>query len=261
MLPLIVPVLNRFDMFTEMMETLDYPVRLFVIDNWRGNRGVSGAWNEGMRRVLEAGYQYAVIANDDLKFTPGALQALHMDLMTKNAATISPNQRRDMRMLNKIDDRYEVDGIKAGADFFCFGVHIPELVNKVGWFDENFIPAYFEDNDMHYRMQLAGVQSLIDTDIPVFHEGSMTQKFDRNNPNTSSHRFESNRAYYIRKWGGMPTEEKYRVPFNVEGLTIRDWNGSLRRDGLETSPGQDILESFDSTSYLAPASGIHYEKL
>jgi hypothetical protein len=259
-IPLILPCLNRFDMLTETLETVDTPIVPFIIDNWRGNRGVSGAWNLGMQRVLDAGYRYAIISNDDLKFSPGSLRAIYETLKETGAATVSPNQQREIRLFNKIDSRYENQGIRAGADFFCFAVDIEQLTQTAGWFDQNFFPAYFEDNDMHYRMNLSGLTGLIHTDYQVFHEVSMTQRFDSKNPVTTGEQFEAHSAYYDKKWGGLPTDETYTTPFNNLDLTVRDWNGSLVLDGLEESPAQDILDNIDSLCYAVPILGVRYQK-
>lgn len=259
---LVVPVLNRFDMFTEMMETVDTPVQLFVIDQWRNNRGVSWAWNEGMRRAKAAGYRHAVVANDDLKFRPGSLRGIYDTIVETGAALVSPNQQRHPART----DTYEHMGVRAGADFFCFIIDIDQTVESAGWFDEQIYPAYFEDNDMHRRMRLAGLTTLIDTDRTVFHEGSMTQKFDKKNPNVNGATFEAIRSYYDLKWGGTPDAETYATPFNHPDLTVRDWNGSLYRDGRSQSPQQDILESIESTCFTRNTNtllnmNIGYDKI
>jgi hypothetical protein len=258
---LVVPVLNRFDMFTEMMETVDTPVQLFVIDQWRNNRGVSWAWNEGMRRARSAGYKHAVIANDDLKFRPGSLRGIYDAIVDTGATLVSPNQQRHPARVGTYEDM----GIRSGADFFCFAIDIEQTVSGAGWFDEQFFPAYFEDNDMHRRMRLAGLTSLIHTGHIVFHEGSMTQKFDKKNPNVDGAKFEAVRSYYDLKWGGTPEHESYNTPFNRPELTVRDWNGSAILDGVENSATQMLLESIDSTCYTAASRrivdmGIKYEK-
>lgn len=243
--PMIVPCLNRFDMFTEMFETIDTPVHPFVIDCWRNNRGVSGAWNEGMRRARDAGYRYAVVANDDLKFEPGSLQGIYDTLIDTGAAAVSPNQQRLPRRI----DSFEHDGIRAGADFFCFAIDIEQVTEEAGWFDQNFFPAYFEDNDMHHRMHLKGLTTLLHTDMVVIHEGSATQNYDRKNPNVTSVRFEAHRSYFDRKWGGLPGKTTFATPFNHADVTVRDWNGSYKLDGLETSAAQQALDSIDSLCY------------
>lgn len=244
-IPFIIPCLNRFDMFTETIETIDTPIHPIVIDAWRNNRGVSGAWNEGMKRAYNMGYRYAIISNDDLKFTPGSLRAIYDTLVETGAGTVSPNQVR----LPIRQHSFENEGLREGADFFCFGIDIDQVVETAGWFDQQFYPAYFEDNDMHHRMNLSGVKGYIRTDIDVIHEGSMTQKFDRHNPNVTTEKFEAHRGYFRKKWGGEPGQEAFITPFNEPDLTVRDWNGSMVLDGLETSPAQEILDRIDSKCY------------
>lgn len=242
----IIPCLNRFDMFTETMETVDTPIIPYVIDNWRGNRGVSGAWNLGMERAMDDGHKYAVISNDDLKYHPGAIWGMYEAIRDTGAALVSPIQERR----DKIPPART--GLQPGADFFCFIVDIDQIVGEAGWFDQNFFPAYFEDNDMHYRMGLAGLTSFINTDVRVIHEGSMTQKFDRNKPVTNDIAFESNRSYFAMKWGGRPQQEVYRTPFNIPGLSVREWNGSYLLDGMKDSEAQERLEEVPSVAYGVP---------
>ena len=77
----------------------------------------------------------------------------------------------------------------------------------------------------------------------------MTQKFDRHNPNVTTDKFEAHRGYFRKKWGGEPDKATYLTPFNEPDLTVRDWNGSMVLDGLESSPAQQILDRIDSTCY------------
>lgn len=215
MLSLVVPVLNNFKVFAEMMATVDYPVHPVVIDNWNNNRGVAASWNEGMRKSLELGNEYALITNDDVTFTPGAIKKLYDFIKYKsNAVMVSPLQNR------QVGDGGPLDG---EADFFCFIVNIPKLIDKVGWFDENFQPAYFEDNDMHLRIGYAGQKSYVLSDVQVNHVGSATQNFDPGNPVCPPHQFESNRRYFIEKWGGQPGNHQYQHPFNNPDNDVKFW--------------------------------------
>jgi len=214
-LSLIVPVLNNFKVFTEMMVTVDHAVNPIVLDNWNHNRGVAASWNEGMRKSLEIGNEYALITNDDALFTPGAIKEMYDFMKYKsNAVFVSPNQ-------NAYDENEPPR--ENGADFFCFMVNIPKLIEKAGWFDENIFPAYFEDNDMHRRMLLAGVKSYILPNVQVNHVGSATQNFDPGNPACPPHQFEANRSYFVEKWGGRPGEEMWAHPFNNENNDVRYW--------------------------------------
>jgi GT2 family glycosyltransferase len=234
--PIIIPCLNRFDMLAQTINSIDCPTRLYIIDNWNVNRGVSGSWNEGMRRAAADGYKHAMITNDDVVFTPGSIMQVYEAALLTGSATASPNQR----------GQQEPRGIIDNADMFCFVVDIEQLTTHAGWFDENLFPAYFEDNDMHYRMRLAGLRSIIHTDAIVDHIGSATQNKDISNPITSSKRFEEHRAYYKRKWGGEPGSETFTTPFGNPALSCRDWNGSHYLDDQPTSPAQQVLDTFFS---------------
>jgi GT2 family glycosyltransferase len=223
-LSLIVPVLNNFKVFAELMASVDYPVQPIILDNWNHNRGVAAAWNEGMRRSLEMGNQYAIISNDDASFTPGAIKRLYDEIKYKsNAVLVSPNQN------NIGGDNEIVDG---ASDFFCFIVDIKKLTENVGWFDENIFPAYFEDNDMHRRITLAGLKNYVMADVRVNHVGSATQNFEPGNPVCPPHQFETNRAYFIQKWGGQPGNEQYTHPFNNPEYDLKYWNDNGRPENL-----------------------------
>jgi len=211
---LIIPVLSRFDLFTRLMYSVDCDVRPYVIDNYVHNTGVSGAWNEGMRRALADGYEYAIITNDDVTFEKGAIEEIYSILKETDATLVSANQN----MWFKGDERYV-----PGADFFCFGINIPKLINNCGSFDENFFPAYFEDNDMHRRMNLVGAKGYVARHAVAWHVGSATQNADPANPNCSGEQFGQLREYFIRKWGGQPGQEVFERPFNDETKDIWDW--------------------------------------
>jgi GT2 family glycosyltransferase len=210
---LIVPVLNRFDLFTKLMKTVDENVRVFVIESYENNRGVAGSWNEGMRRAQEAGYRYAIITNDDVEFHPGSIMSMYKSIKHSNACLVSACQHGQVGY----------NGVIPGADFCCFAIDIHQLLDKVGTFDENFFPAYYEDNDMHKRMILAGVETLIDMGAPIVHHKSQTQNFDPNNPVTTPQMFTHNRAYYEEKWGGTPMSEAYETPFNNPDWSFKHW--------------------------------------
>jgi GT2 family glycosyltransferase len=223
---LVVPVLKRFDLFTRLMASVDTEVYPVIVPNYEDNIGVSAAWNYGMKKAIEAGCEYAVICNDDITFTPGSLDAMIDVLKNTEALLVSPNQNGEKNVVNLIEN---------GADFFCFAVKPKQLVEAVGWFDENIYPAYFEDNDMHYRMKLAGVVSYIDTRIVVNHLGSGTQNADPETPNVTASRFQAIKAYYIRKWGGEVEKEKFVRPWDKPSLNIKAWKGqdSVDPDNLE----------------------------
>jgi glycosyltransferase involved in cell wall biosynthesis len=211
---LVVPVLNRFDLFTEMMATVDVEVRLYVMDSWRLNGGVSYAWNTGILRAKRDGYKYALVCNDDITFSPGAIERLMSTMEDTGATLVSPNQ----------NGHREMEGLsEGGADFFCFLVDIDSLLDNCGLFDSTFWPAYFEDNDMHWRMRQAGVLTYIDNEAVVYHAGSATQNAIPEFPVCPPEQFLRNRDYFVSKWGGEPGHEKFTTPYNDSNLTIKQF--------------------------------------
>jgi len=213
-IPLIVPVLKRFDLFTRLVASVDCDIKLYVIDNYNHNRGVSAAWNEGITRAKQDGHKYAIISNDDVVFEKNCLYQIYKTLKETDAALVCANQ--NFRIKEKIK-------LVEGHDMFCFGINIPIVESKCGKFDENFYPAYFEDDDMAYRIKLAGLKSYINVRALAWHDVSATQFADPDNPVCPPERFEQLERYYIKKWGGVPKEEKYNNPFNENNREIWEW--------------------------------------
>ena len=113
----IVPVLNRFDLFTGMMNTVDHEIYPIILDNWNVNRGVAPSWNEGMRRALDKNYTYAVISNDDVWFEANAIKSMLHTAMFQRATLICAN-------VGGGRPRGELH--RGAADFCCFLVNIPQ---------------------------------------------------------------------------------------------------------------------------------------
>jgi len=83
----------------------------------------------------------------------------------------------------------------------------------VGSFDERLYPAYFEDNDYHYRIRLAGMRAITHPPAMFYHYGSRTQNEAGGAPLVPGNVFDENRRRYIQKWGGPPGCEQFRKPF------------------------------------------------
>lgn len=211
MVGLVVPVMKNFKGFARLMASVDYPVRPYVINNWDYNHGVSKAWNAGIDWAMDE--DLVIVCNDDVIFHPGTIKTL-VNQMADD---------QDIDLCSVVSTDTEQYGFHEAdfPDFACYIIQPRDFTDKFGTFDENFTPAYFEDNDMAYRIKLAGGKQGLCLHARVEHEGSATQFMD-NEPVVSSQRFELNRDYYMAKWGGIPHEEKHTTPFN-SGRSIKDW--------------------------------------
>jgi GT2 family glycosyltransferase len=160
--------------------------RNFVLYKPEQNLGVSGSWNMIMDYADKVNGTHVLILNDDIYLG------------------------KSQEEINTIIRLWKPEFICTELNWCSFILSV-EAYKKVGKFDENFFPAYFEDNDYFRRMQLAGVTIIVNPMLnPVVYRNSMTiQKTPELNNG-----FEKNRQYYISKWGGQPTQETFSTPFN-----------------------------------------------
>ena len=160
--------------------------RNFVIYKPENNLGVSGSWNMIMDYAEKVKGTHVLILNDDI----------YLGKSEEEIKTI-------IRLWNPEFLCTELN--------WCSFILSVDAYLKVGKFDENFFPAYFEDNDYFRRMLLTGVNITNNAMLnPVIYRNSMTiQK----SPELNSG-FEKNSHYYISKWGGQPTQEKFTTPLN-----------------------------------------------
>ncbi len=214
MIALIVPVLKNFRGFTELMASTDLALRVFVLDNWRENRGVAPAWNEGLRQAVAERCDYAVIVNDDVILRSHTLERLCEPLDGQLVMTSATNEIESPYLSVKPDHRYALD-------FACFAVRPQDFVRKLGYFDENFRPAYFEDADMRYRMMLLGYDGLAIAEARMYHVWSTTQLMD--GPVCSHEQFRNNQRYYVEKWGGDHRAERFSRPFGNPAYDVNYW--------------------------------------
>lgn len=94
-----------------------------------------------------------------------------------------------------------------------------KCVEQVGYFDENFYPAYFEDTDYYYRMRLAKIP----IQIPVLNIPGYSSRQSNSLDKGLQVNFLELEKYYIEKWGGKPGEETYTLAWNKDG--IKHWLG------------------------------------
>lgn len=226
MIPVIgIPYINNEDLLVKLIDSIpsDAAEVIHVIDNspdglspdfvqmatfirsdiqisrMHSNLGVGASWNLVMRLHPKA--RWWAHFNSDIVLTREKLDRLE----------------RSMR-LHELT--YLSDGMAA------FGVRA-SCITKVGWFDENYVPAYCEDIDYDYRCQLLGVH-IENLKVDVEHFGSATLKGSVHYQRENGRSYPANRQYYEAKWGGFVGHESYTTPFD-EGGSPRDWTLDMAR--------------------------------
>jgi GT2 family glycosyltransferase len=206
MIPVIgIPYISRSDLFLSTVTSINRPVQdIVIVDNSKDgsvpvvdeaiyirmgrNMGVSWAWNTIIKRTRNA--PWWVIMNADLRLGPD-----------------------DLENINKAMDE-GLDLVMIGS-MALFGVSAA-CIRRVGWFDENFVPAYCEDNDYIYRCKLLGAKTLWMA-AGWEHFGSATIKSDPVAKASNDRSYPLNVKYYQAKWGGVMGNETYETPFDKGG--------------------------------------------
>jgi GT2 family glycosyltransferase len=241
-LAIICPVLNCLEFTREMISTIytKYPYKLLLIDNgstdgtrefftklkevenidvtlFKENIGVGPAWNYGIQRAIRKyDSRYFFIPNNDILLHPDTIDTLLETVKDENIALATATD-----ISGKVNTALDVlslpmpshEELTEAPEFSCFMLK-KETIEKIGYFDEKFFPAYFEDNDYHYRIRLAGLNASKTNRAIYFHYGSRTIKDNGQIRDTANYGYTINREYYKEKWGGIPGEEKYKIPFN-----------------------------------------------
>lgn len=200
-----IPTINRYDLLQLPLIkylNIDFPnIKFFIVDNGNQNimfkhpnltvfqeetnLGVAGSWNKLCQHIFKE-HNNAFILNDDIYLGKSEKDIQELLNTTKEDFYVTPHS-------------------------WCSFILPKTTFDLVGPFDSTFYPAYFEDNDYHYRMKLKNL-SYYPNDIvnPIVFRNSMTIAKDP----TLNSTFERNKQYYINKWGGLPTEEVFTMAFD-----------------------------------------------
>jgi GT2 family glycosyltransferase len=182
------------------------------------NRGVSRSWNEGLRASFDDGNEATLLVNDDIFFYGGGFDAFADFILSEarrvpHFGTISAfgldTGTAGPLGAGKFHQRPHWQGAA------CMAVG-PGAIEAVGYFDQNFWPAYFEDADYFRRLELSGIPTLWDERILLEHNRSQTVRADFLLKRLHDERTRRNERYYLRKWGGL-----------------RGWGGPDAPSGLE----------------------------
>jgi GT2 family glycosyltransferase len=174
------------------------------------NRGLSRTWNDGLLTAYAEAADVVIVANDDLRFGPGDL-----DQLAEAAA-----DQRDRYIVSCAGPHGRYGRRMPSHGFSCFAIN-PIALEVIGCFDENFFPAYCEDQDYSRRAQLAGLHEANCPDTEVFHAGSTAIFSDEAVRVRNAYSHALNMQYYRRKWGGHGDDEQYAHPFANPGLGLR----------------------------------------
>ena len=171
----------------------------------KNNWGVSGGWNIVLREALiKNNYDGVIFVGSDTRFMNGFFDEF--------VAGIEDN-----------------DFVESTHQFNCFYMN-KKCLDTVGYFDENFFPAYVEDDDYRTRVKKSFIKYKTDVGNKdkFYHYSSATVKRNPMYQLKSRVSYGLNKEYMHEKWGGFEhTRPKwipmYETPFNICGWDINRW--------------------------------------
>ncbi len=252
---IIIPYINLPNYILDLLGTIltKYSYHIYLIDNnsdkqtkknlidldKRGyitiiynntNIGCASAWNQGVRAAIdEHNIDYAVVLNNDILLHKDCIDNMIKEIKLGGFPFVSAfdvckdcAKPFDVLDLNIPEKKFIVDA----PEFSCYTLSVA-LLNLFktkenifeeyrGLFDQKFYPAYFEDNDFHYRLKLVGMRAVKINIALYYHYGSRTTKENEEVGIVSNTFYLTNQQRYIEKWGDKPGKEKFKIPFNLD---------------------------------------------
>jgi GT2 family glycosyltransferase/glycosyltransferase involved in cell wall biosynthesis len=207
------------------------------------NKGYAAGNNDGIK--LAKG-DYIVLLNNDTLVSDGWLKKLVMLFYSQDSiGLIGPvtnsagnEQRIDFEGLDEnnyedISSSYlskQKDSwfLTEKLGFFCVAIR-REVIEGIGYLDENFGVGMFEDDDFCERVKNHGYKLAIVEDCFIYHKGSISfKKLDSNNYQDL---FEKNKKYF---------REKHGVEWTFTDIALSYWM-KLNSDMLGLSQQFDII--------------------
>lgn len=219
-LSICIPTITRLDLLVESLEDISNQWRkeltkLLIVDN--GNQSVKNAIPENLKSITTV-YDEPNNLGVAQSWNKMMYHSLYTYPMVDNVLILNDDivlGKTPKHVFKVIKDNPGYSIIN--ADYFWSVLLISrKCIETMGYFDEKFFPAYFEDNDYARREDLS-IGKRITTDLlnPTVKRASQTILKSRHlNGN-----FGNNAQYYQQKWGGPPGQERFRTPFNqpIEG--------------------------------------------
>lgn len=173
-------------------------------------RSVAACWNYilewAFAPVNPNKYEGVLILNNDTEVRSDCVQWLMAD-PAPFVTCVSVRSESELNFPNPPTTR------RPHPDFSCFMIK-PECWKKVGRFDEGFEVAFCEDNDMHIRIHLAGLEAVC-LDLPFVHHGSQTVKqAGKAEQRLIQRAADRNRARFEDMYGCLPGSEAYNAIFS-----------------------------------------------
>lgn len=166
------------------------------------NLGYSKGNNIGIKKALEGEYEYIALLNNDILLTPNWLENTIKGFeLDESLGMLSPRNNEKCKLTpknylsgyKKYLSKFKKPLKYVVTPFFSCVVIKRNVIDEIGLLDENFTPAFFEDNDYSFRAMYSGYSLAYINSVFIFHNHSTTSK------SIGSEISERNRKYFFKK--------------------------------------------------------------
>ena len=166
------------------------------------NLGYSKGNNIGLKEALKKDYEYIGFLNNDILFTPDwlvdTIKSFELDeqlgaLSPRNNEKTKLNANNYLAGYKKYLSKFSAPLKYVVTPFFSCVIFKRKVIDEIGFFDENFSPAFFEDNDLSFRALYKGYSLAYNNNSFIFHNHSTTSK------TLDGSIFEKNKKYFFKK--------------------------------------------------------------
>jgi GT2 family glycosyltransferase len=190
-----------------------YPNNKLYNIHFSKQKSLAACWNAGLQASWSAGAKEALVLNNDVEIRSDTYFCL--DSMQEEFITCISVDRQE-QVGKPFDRSFEqlFASRRPHPDFSAFMIR-QSVTDKVGWFNEDYYPAYVEDCDYHIRMHRAGVYACC-VDLPFYHASSQTLKHCSEKERIIIQRgSDANRARFQATYGCLPGTPAYEKLFEV----------------------------------------------
>ena len=233
--------------------------------------GVAKVWNICLDIALEKGYEQIIITNSDILFHETCIDHL-VKFMEQNPNEILSCPMNICKVMEVVERypflkedsmnqfKYNADGmqnlkdilksisltvsepvtIEQLVDYSCFILRPKKLVEEIGYFDENFLPAYWEDTDMHWRLSSKGIITKTVLNAPMLHiqSRSLVEGGFRNDSYLPN-------GFYFSKKHDIPFRSDQLIK-NQAGqvISLKTFEAQAAYRALENEPDKRVFDCF-----------------
>ncbi len=148
------------------------------------NQGFSGGCNIGIYEALQSNSDYVLLLNNDIKIIRSNWLKLFVEssegdekIGIVGCKMLRPDGAQygagGVSIINMPDGIYPRDNLNKTreCDYVCGAAFLikKQVIEKIGFIDEGFLPAYYEETDFCFRAKKAGYKTIYVPKITIIH--------------------------------------------------------------------------------------------